>query len=65
MSIEVESSESFWTRLSFLLARKHFELGAQQDLHPLLSDDGLKLASENMSQLITGLGQSQLRPSKK
>jgi len=37
------------------LARKHFELGAQQDLHPLLSDDGLKLASENMSQLITGL----------
>jgi len=37
------------------LARKHFELGAQQDLHPLLSDDGLELARENMSQLIASL----------
>jgi len=37
------------------LARKHFELGAQQDLHPLLSDDGLKVASDNMNQLITSL----------
>lgn len=37
------------------LARLHFELGAQQDLHPQLSDDGLKLARENMSQLISSL----------
>eukprot|EP00088_Acartia_fossae_P038678 TRINITY_DN4011_c0_g1_i5.p1 TRINITY_DN4011_c0_g1~~TRINITY_DN4011_c0_g1_i5.p1 ORF type:complete len:310 (-),score=92.46 TRINITY_DN4011_c0_g1_i5:2-931(-) len=37
------------------LARLHFELGAQQDLHPQLSDDGLKLARENMSQLISRL----------
>jgi len=37
------------------LARKHFELGAQQDLHPLLSDDGLQVASQNMSQLISSL----------
>jgi len=37
------------------LARKHFELGAQQDLHPLLSDDGLQVASQNMAQLINSL----------
>jgi len=37
------------------LARLHFELGAQQDLHPQLSDDGLKLARQNMSQLISRL----------
>ncbi len=39
-----------------IIARLHFELGAQQDLHPQLSDDGLKLARENMSQLISSLG---------
>merc|ERR1719391_234744 len=34
------------------IARSHFELGAEQDLHPPLSDDGLKIASENMGQLM-------------
>lgn len=37
------------------LAKKHFELRAQQDLHPLLSDEGLAMASHNMDQLITSL----------
>lgn len=37
------------------LARKHFELGAQLDLHPPLSDDGLKTATDNMAQLISSL----------
>ena len=35
------------------IARRHFELGAEQDLHPPLSDDGLAMASENMSQVNT------------
>jgi hypothetical protein len=42
--------------LYLILARKHFELGAQQDLHPLLSDEGLAMASTNMDQLISNLG---------
>merc|ERR1712243_42723 len=37
------------------IARRHFELGAEQDLHPPLSDDGLVMASENMSQLMGSL----------
>ena len=37
------------------IARRHFELGAEQDLHPPLSDDGLAMASENMSQLMGSL----------
>ena len=42
----------FW----FVAARKHFELRAQQDLHPLLSDEGLTMASNNMDQLVSSLG---------
>jgi hypothetical protein len=37
-------------------ARKHFELGAQQDLFPLLSDEGLAMANSNMDHLISSLG---------
>jgi len=37
------------------IARRHFELGAEQDLHPPLSDEGLAMASENMSQLMGSL----------
>jgi hypothetical protein len=37
------------------IARRHFELGAEQDLHPPLSDDGLAMASENMLQLMGSL----------
>eukprot|EP00092_Neocalanus_flemingeri_P015245 GFUD01016475.1.p1 GENE.GFUD01016475.1~~GFUD01016475.1.p1 ORF type:complete len:310 (+),score=115.92 GFUD01016475.1:41-931(+) len=39
------------------IARRHFELGAEQDLHPPLSDEGLAMASENMSQLMGSLEQ--------
>jgi len=38
------------------LARKHFELGAEQDLHAPLSDDGLRIAQDNMGQLMGDLG---------
>jgi len=37
------------------IARRHFELGAEQDLHPPLSDDGLTMACENMGQLMSSL----------
>ena len=37
------------------IARKHFELGAAQDLHPPLSDEGLAMASENLSHLMSSL----------
>lgn len=37
------------------IARKHFELGAEQDLHPPLSDEGLAMASDNMGQLMNSL----------
>ena len=37
------------------IARRHFELGAEQDLHPPLSDDGLSMACENMGQLMSSL----------
>lgn len=37
------------------IARRHFELGAEQDLHPPLSDDGLAMATENMGQLMGSL----------
>lgn len=37
------------------IAKRHFELGAEQDLHPPLSDDGLRIASENMGQLMGSL----------
>merc|ERR1711970_969332 len=37
------------------IARRHFELGAEQDLHQPLSDEGLAMASENMSQLMGSL----------
>jgi len=37
------------------IARRHFELGAEQDLHPPLSDEGLAMASENMGQLMGSL----------
>jgi len=39
------------------IARRHFELGAEQDLHPPLSDEGLAMASGNMSQLMGSLEQ--------
>merc|ERR1712192_268243 len=38
-----------------VIARRHFELGAEQDLHPPLSDDGLSMACENMGQLMSSL----------
>ena len=37
------------------IARKHFELGAAQDLHPPLSDEGLAVAAENMNMLMGSL----------
>lgn len=37
------------------IARRHFELGAEQDLHLPLSDEGLAMASENMTQLMGSL----------
>ena len=37
------------------IARKHFELGAAQDLHPPLSDEGLATAGENMERLMGSL----------
>ena len=37
------------------IARKHFELGAAQDLHPPLSDEGLAMASDNMERLMGSL----------
>jgi len=37
------------------IARKHFELGAAQDLHPPLSDEGLAMAGENMERLMGSL----------
>ena len=37
------------------IARKHFELGAEQDLHPPLSDEGLSVARENMERLMGSL----------
>lgn len=37
------------------IARKHFELGAAQDLHPPLSDEGLAMGSQNMTRLMDSL----------
>lgn len=37
------------------LARLHFELGAQQELFPPLSAEGLRQGSENMTALMTSL----------
>ena len=37
------------------IARKHFELGAAEDLHPPLSDEGLAVANENMEMLMSNL----------
>ena len=37
------------------IARKHFELGAAQDLHPPLSDEGLAMGSQNMTMLMDSL----------
>ena len=37
------------------IARKHFELGAAQDLHPPLSDEGLAMNRENMERLMGNL----------
>ena len=34
-----------------MIARRHFELGAEQDLHLPLSDEGLAKASDNMVRL--------------
>ncbi|XP_075226527.1 uncharacterized protein LOC142327389 isoform X2 [Lycorma delicatula] len=39
------------------LARLHFELGAQQELFPPLSDEGLRQGAENMTALMTSLEQ--------
>ena len=37
------------------IARKHFELGAAQDLHPPLSDEGLQQSGQNMTRLMDSL----------
>ena len=37
------------------IARKHFELGAAQDLHPPLSDEGLAMNRDNMERLMGSL----------
>ncbi|XP_064115717.1 putative uncharacterized protein DDB_G0279653 isoform X2 [Macrobrachium nipponense] len=39
------------------LARLHFDVGAEQDLHPPLSEEGLKTSHENMRTLMEKLAQ--------
>jgi hypothetical protein len=62
MSCQVPFKYVYSIQILIFLARKHFELRAQQDLHPLLSEEGLAMASENMDQLISSLGKTKKNP---